>query len=212
MGLHVFGLLALVAATETSCVKADRRDCNHIAADTFFFPAGSLGDRSPTFDADQFTRKWYSEHLRAMSEPSLSCKEPVGTAYRFLWLRTWGAPVAVRVEKAATGATLIAVELDGAGGYEPGKVSRRVRRSLTASEWDQIVKALLRADFWEMTGHLPADGQDGAQWIFEGRNGSAYHVVDRWSPETGAFRDVCLLLVRLAGLLPSGKGEKDAIY
>src|SRR3954467_6279291 len=120
MQLYLLSLVLGLGAADSGSVEIYRRDCNDTAADTFFFPPGALGDRSPRFDGDQFARNWYSQHLRAMSEPSLSCKEPVGTTYRFLWLRTWGAPIAVRVEKTAKGVALNAVELDGAGGYEPG--------------------------------------------------------------------------------------------
>ena len=43
-------------------------------------------------------------------------------------------------------------------------------------------------------------GCDGAMGILEGRSWAAYHVVDRWSPAKGEFRDMCLAMLRLAGL------------
>jgi len=185
----------------------DRADCARSAADQFFCPAGVLGKRT-----DQSTRAWYSKHLRVMSEPSLSCKSSAAETYRFLWLRTWGAPIAVRVERNGDVATLSAVTLDGAGGYEPGVVAKRVQRNITAEEWKVFVDRLNKIEFWKMPGHVREGGFDGAQWILEGRRGTQYHVVDRWSPKTGVYREFCLSILEAAGLLPSGTGKRNGIY
>lgn len=190
----------------------ERPDCARSSAGQFFFPAGVLGERTKRFDADQFPRTWYSKHLRAMSEPSLSCSTTAVEAYRFLWLRTWGAPIAVRLERNADVAALSAVTLDGAGGYDPGVVTERVQRKLSAEEWKTIAAGLNKTEFWKMEGHVDGDGLDGAQWILEGRRGTQYHVVDRWSPKTGAYREFCLSLLRLAAVLPTGTSKRDAIY
>src|SRR6266481_2721376 len=91
-------LLLWSAAAEDAEVPAMRSDCKSPDAAEFFFPKGALGQRGSQFDEDAFNREWYSKHLRSMAEPSLSCGEPRGESYRFLWLRTWGRPIAVRVE------------------------------------------------------------------------------------------------------------------
>jgi hypothetical protein len=65
-----------------------------------------------------------------MSEPSLSCDRTGAETYRFLWLRTWGHPIAVRIAGLSTGGLISAVELDGAGGYGPGTILRTVNRPL----------------------------------------------------------------------------------
>jgi hypothetical protein len=205
-------LLLWSAAAAGAEVPARRPDCKSPDAAEFFFPKGALGERGPQFDQDASNREWYSKHLRSMGEPSLSCGEARRESYRFLWLRTWGHPIAVRVEISSRSNTLTAVELDGAGGYEPGKVSRRVQRQLSVGEWKTFSDALKTAAFWKMQERIPDHGLDGAQWIMEGRSGGDYRVVDRWSPETGAYRDLCLMLVKLAGLAPSGNGKKDGVY
>jgi hypothetical protein len=48
-------------------------------------------------------------------------------------------------------------------------------------------------------------GLDGAQWVIEGRRVDAYHVVDRWSPRGGPYRDAGLAFLQLAGLSATGK-------
>jgi hypothetical protein len=37
---------------------------------------------------------------------------------------------------------------------------------------------------------------DGARWILEDVRDGKYHLVDRWSPDTGTFREAALLLVQ----------------
>jgi hypothetical protein len=191
---------------------AKSSECSDPSSDHFYFPEGVLGEKTPKFDADRFARNWYSKHLRSMTEPSLSCRRGPDEVYRFLWLRTWGAPIAIRVERSRATTTLSAVMLDGAGGYEPGKVARRVQRKLAAGEWKRISEQLVAADFWRMPSHMRGGGLDGAQWILEARLQDRYHVVDRHSPQEGAFRVLCALLVQLAGLWPSGNGKRDGAY
>jgi hypothetical protein len=51
-------------------------------------------------DVHDFTEKWYSDHLKAMNEPSfLEFRQDRKIhSYRFLWLRTFHKPVCVRIE------------------------------------------------------------------------------------------------------------------
>jgi hypothetical protein len=204
-------VLLLWSAIAQGMDVVGRTDCAKVDAAEFFFPKGVLGEQLSKFDADAFTREWYSTHLRTMAEPSLSCGQSDDESYRFLWLRTWGHPITVRVE-AGQPHTLTAVELDGAGGYEPGKVVRRVTRQLSAEEWRTLSHSSKALNFWKMPTRLPHHGSDGAQWVLEGRSGREYHVVDRWSPRDGAYRDFCLMLVKFAGLMPSGESRRDTVY
>jgi len=172
--------------------------------DIFFFPKGSLGPAEGRFDRDEFRRTWYSKHLHAMSEPSLSCGDGHGDSYRFLWLRTFHAPIAVRVDRTPEKATLSAVQLSGAGGYDPGSVVDRTTRELSAQDVDTLRGAIGKADFWQLPSREPSMGADGAQWIIEGRSGAQYHVVDRWSPKAGPFQDLAMRFLSLARLqIPS---------
>ncbi len=190
---------------------AERVDCAKVDAAEFYFPKGLFGAQLPKFDLDAFKREWYSKHLRAMAEPSLSCGQAAGESYRFLWLRTWGHPIAVRIEAGGSNA-LTAVELDGTGGFEPGEVLRRVERQLGAEEWRTLSHSLKSLNLWRMPTRVPTQALDGAQWILEGRSERDYHVVDRWSPRDGVYRDFCLMLVKFAGLMPSGESRRDRVY
>lgn len=147
--------------------------------------------------------EWYSEHLRAMGEPSmwkLSRDDLGSTGYRFLWLPTEGHPVAVRIVKAREGAVLKLVQLNGAGGFSPGKVAINKEVALSNQQWEGLTAFVSRARFWEMPIVDKRIGRDGEQLIVEGVKGGKYHVVDRWSPESGDFRKLCRHMVDLAGL------------
>ncbi len=162
-------------------VASPAETCPPDGPNSFYFPSGVLDD-------DAFRRQWYSEALTAMREPSLSCGVPIADeTYRFLWLRSFDQPIAVRIARTGEHYELDAVVLNGAGGYSPGRVLRRVRRTLSQSQWEQTVSALEGIGFWTMPTTKLVLATDGAQWIIEGR-GDHYHVVDRWGGDDGVRR------------------------
>jgi hypothetical protein len=173
-------------------------DCAH------YFPVSSLVQREEN-STDDFatsddltTRRAYSEFLRVMGEPSLSCGVGTSEAYRFLWLRTFNSPIGIRVEKAGDSAYISAVKLSGAGGFLPGTISHKSTRLLSSAEWIRITHAVRSASFWSIASTERSNGLDGANWVLEGRNNANYHVAERWSPKPGPFRELCLLLVELS--------------
>jgi hypothetical protein len=187
-------LLARLAFEADQQAVFTRADCSGGPSPRMYFPVGALSDQRRS---DEFRSQWYSKNLQAMGEPSLSCRVSSSEGYRFLWLRTWGHPVAIRVDVAGNRRLLTATELDGAGGYGPGKALRQSARELTDGEWRRISSALKRSDFWATPTTEHQLGFDGARWVLEGRSGTRYHVVDRWSPTHGPFRDLCLLLQQM---------------
>lgn len=57
----------------------------------------------PTDAVSKFQTEWYSKHLAAMKEASLYASENDAVeSYRFLWLRSFHHPVAVRIWKTET--------------------------------------------------------------------------------------------------------------
>ena len=142
---------------------------------------------------DQFVRSWYSKHLLAMNEPSLlPVPDKTGETYRFLWLRTFHHPIAVRLELIGDNPSLHRVELDGAGGYEPGSVLLSDDVPLERAAWSGFVAKLNESGFWELPSSESTAGIDGAQWIFEGRQGDRRKFLHRWSPRSGLLRDLGL--------------------
>jgi hypothetical protein len=178
-----------------------------------YFPGGVFSDNERR---DEFRVRWYTEHLAAMGEPSLyfCCITPgesyqvlrAEESYRFLWLRSFHHPVAVRVWRSGDEHFLVVKQLDGAGGYAPGKLSVNRTRPLSKDEWDEFVRLLDGICYWQMPTEDSRLGNDGAQWILEGMKDGRYHVVDRWSPDGGDYRAACLHLLKLSGLGVNPKG------
>ncbi len=143
------------------------------AAETVYFPKGA--------------ERWYPKHLEAMKEPSLfqqSTNKAV-EQYRFLWLRTFHKPIAVRVRKDSAGITLRVIRLSGAGGYDPGKIDHEGSFALTADQWNRFLKLLSESSFWDTpSAEKDLGGLDGSQWVLEGQAAGRYHVVDRWTPSS----------------------------
>lgn len=196
-------LVVLYGATIAVLVHAAdvRPTCPTPNEKDYFFPQGLL--HSARADLDDFVRAWYSGSLRVMKEPSLSCgKIADSQVYRFLWLRTFHRPISIRITHSKNSTALVAVELTGVGGYEPGSIARRIEKTVTTAEWKRLETVLSRTTFWNMPPRPPELelGFDGAQWIIEGRRPGQYHVVDRWTPKKGSYRDAGLYFLRLSGL------------
>jgi len=190
---------ALVFAVVVTAGEA-RPFCPKATESNFYFPDGILESRT---DLDEYVRAWYSKPLRIVGEPSLSCGQAPGTeVYRFLWLRTFHHPISIRVTRSDNKTALVAAELTGAGGSDPGSVARRVDKILAIAEWKGLEAALSGTAFWKMSTRQPDKevGLDGAQWIVEGRRVAEYHVVHRWTPRTGSYREAGLHFLELSGL------------
>jgi hypothetical protein len=167
-----------------------------------FFPPHTFSDAT-----DAFVSQWYGKHLDAMHEPSMWATATRGeTAYRFVWLRTWGKPMAVRITRVGDHGHLVVTRLSGNGGYDPGTVDAKRERDLTAAEWKRVEDAIAAASF-DTTATEGAMGNDGAQWIIERAKPGAYRLVERWSPtydaasaaKNAAFVRACDLFLDLAG-------------
>jgi hypothetical protein len=115
--------------------------------------------------------------------------------------------VAIRVWRSGDGQFLNVKQTSGTCGYEPGKLITNKTRQLTNMEWDGFVALLDRVCYWQLPPKNDDMGPDGALWILEGRREGRYHVVDRWSPQSGDFREACLYLLRLSNLGIDLSGE-----
>ena len=203
-------LYAAQAAAQTEylepCLSPDsEHECSELVAERSLFPEGAFSD-----DPMQNSRLlWYSKHLAAMGEPNLLEFAEEGTeSYRFLWLRTYHSPVAIRLQRTGQSATLVGKRLDGAGGYDPGSLIEDVTIEVEGGDWNEFIRLLEEAGYWRAaTTEVDSRGVNGARWILEAVKGGRYHVVDRWSPsetrsleEDSRLREACLHLLRLSGI------------
>jgi hypothetical protein len=165
-------------------------------AQSQYFPPGALGDLPRS---DQFLAEWYSKQLKALDEPSLwsLSKTRNEHSYRFLWLRTFHHPVAVRIDVNADGSSRLTTKMaSGTGGYNPGQLVQSDKSALTKERTDWFLGKIEESKFWELA---PVDnsrtGMDGAEWIIEGVKNGNYHIVSRWSPRDGPLRAIGLLML-----------------
>ncbi|TAJ69884.1 MAG: hypothetical protein EPO51_20370 [Phenylobacterium sp.] len=154
---------------------------------------------------EDFEAEWYSTHLRAAQEASLYlASQEVASretrTYRFTWLRSFHAPVVVRIDELRGGAMrLTAKKLSGAGGYGPGRVEARVERLLTRDEVSRLNKTLSTGQVLDLPPRDCSPGVDGANWIVEASERGSYRYINRWSPERGPVRDLGVLLLGFTG-------------
>ena len=160
-----------------------------------YFPNGVFSaDRR----ADEFTLKWYGGQLAALQEPSLweLSKTQQTQSYRFLWLRTFHHPIAIRVDVNSDGTSQLTTKMtSGAGGYAPGKLIKNVTVTLGKEQTDWFLGKIEQYKFWQLPSVQETTGNDGAQWIVEGIKDRAYHVVDRWTPRDGDVRAIGLVFI-----------------
>jgi hypothetical protein len=198
----VEGLGAPAAPAASACYPGRAVEIQ-VMGHLLYFPPGVF---STNESHDQFRADWYSKHLEAMKEESFyfsGNSEMEG--YRFLWLRSFHHPVAVRIWNSGGEQFITVKEMNGAGGYGPGKLILNQTRKLAKAEWDEFTRLLERTCYWELPTEDERLGRDGARWILEGVRGGRYHIVDRWGPESGSYREACLYALKLSGLRADGE-------
>ncbi len=149
--------------------------------------------------------EWFTTHWKAASEPSLyqvsQTGAPGGSTLRFTWLRSFHAPVFVRLETGPAGEMrLIAKQLTGKGGYEPGAVGKTVERILSSDEQAGLKAMLERTRLFELPPvWCGIGGTDGARWIFESAGPERYRLINWQSPQEGPMHEAGLFLLSLTG-------------
>lgn len=163
-----------------------------------YFPKGAFNDGWANGDD---SAKWYGEPLRTMKEVSLlNTKDENHEVYRFLWMRSFYHPIAVRIERDGRGPfRVVSEELTGEAGYGAEKMLRKDNLLISKEQWCEFIKLLDQAHFWSEPTKIDREGRDGTQWVLEGVKSNRYHVVNRWSPENGKFREACVYLLKLSG-------------
>jgi hypothetical protein len=166
------------------------------AAQITYFP---ISGTSANDGIEKFRSDRYSDQLAALQEPSLweVSKAQKTESYRFLWLRTFHHPIAIRVDLGADGtAQMTAKMTSGAGGYDPGKLIENWTLTINSGETKRFLGQIDEHNFWKLSSDDKVlGGPDGARWIIEGIKPGTYHIVDRWSPQDGDVRAIGLFMV-----------------
>jgi hypothetical protein len=172
---------------------------------SFFRRAGcqTRGVSSYFLPVEMFRDRWDGQVLPALlrvrREPSLSCGRRRSRDFRFLWQPDLAAGLVIRVTVPDDRAFVPYVLADGLE-YDGPLLLERARHELSYDDLQKLTQLLDRANFWQMPTVGGQRGPDGATWVIEARVGSSYHVVERWSPPPGPFRDLGALFVRVASV------------
>jgi hypothetical protein len=163
------------------------------ASDTQFFPKST-----DSVGMHGLKARWYSMQLHALDEPSLIALTGNANSqvYRFLWLRSFHHPIAVRMNVDSDGTGVLTIKMgSGAGGYSPGKLLENSSRKLDVTQVREFLALVEREGFWAAPNPVNDQrGTDGSQWITEVAKGGRYHVVDRWTPSHGPAHDLGMFL------------------
>ena len=170
--LIVASIVACAARQDPPMVMSAPVRANLDSSDTAFFPPAVL----------RSYRTVYAEYLAAMGEPRLDrfADSADVAAVRFLWLRSFHVPMAVRLMRRGPAYALIAVQLGPPDRDRPGGLLRRDSIALDAGTWSQLTAPVASVHFWQPSA--PIVGLDGARWVIESVTPGAYQVGDWWSP------------------------------
>ena len=201
--IRALAITVLILLLTTACSEQAGSPSDPLP-DAYPPPANAMQDYFPklafsdTPDHHQFVVDWYAKHLRVMGEPSLYdlSRDESAHAYRFLWLPTWGRPVAVRATIDNEEVTLRAVILTGEGGYEPGTIKSDKTYKISAKKLQPFLDAIEAIDYWSLATRDDTIGPDGEQYILEGVKDGRYQLVDRWTPRDD-YADACRMLLKL---------------
>lgn len=190
------GILLMALAAGCGGTMPSDADTSSCTGDETYFPRGTFPKDYP--GADEKRRQWYSATLARLNEPSLSCGADPAETYRLIWLHSLAHPVVIRITRTGEEAELDAFQLSGVGAGDPGVLLYRAQRRLSAVDWGRLRTALEQSHFWSLDTSGNMYGVHGEQWIVEGRRNGSYHIVDRWSPPRGTYRDLGVVFFDLA--------------
>ena len=150
---------------------------------------------------NSFSVEWYSKVLIMMDEKPLPALIDEEESYRFLWLRSFNHPIAIRVSRTGSFHSVVVKELSETDPDKPAKIESFEVRQLSTADWNGFMQHLETTRFWQMPADIDVVGCDGAHWVLEGYREGHYYVVDRWSPQPGAYQDACLYVLKKSGVL-----------
>lgn len=190
----VLALLVLAAALFAGWYSTTR--VVYFAPELLTQPSGCRYFQNEEPVIDEFEADWFGGELRKLQEPSLYRLATDGgpdrsSHIRFLWIRSFHDPVAIRIERSPDGKAFLTARQRDAdlGPQEYGK-SRTLARALTETEIRQLDTVLSRTRVLHERPKICEGGVDGARWIFEATDGrGSYTFVSRFSPGDGAARE-----------------------
>lgn len=120
-----------------------------------------------------------------------TAKNTHSESYRFLWLRTFHHPIAIRLELRSDGTGALTTKVvNGEAGFlrKNNHLTENVSRPLTREQIQTFLTKIKDLEFWALPNPVHDEaGVDGAQWIIEGVKDGKYHT-------EGPVRELGLML------------------
>lgn len=140
--------------------------------------------------------------LASAQEPSLLIPRTDGaTILRFTWLRSFHAPIIIRLTVPRRGKGQVdMIRFSGLGGYDYGQMQDRKSRRVAQEEVADLLMAADPKSLVPATPFCGPPGADGASWLIERSDAGGHHFAERHSPRNGPVKDIGMALIRLAGL------------
>ncbi|MBK5722812.1 hypothetical protein JGH11_18225 [Dysgonomonas sp. Marseille-P4677] len=125
--------------------------------------------RDYLFDLEMSPSKGLSYFLQNIDEPCLYNNKNISNSevFRFTWLRTFHNPICLRLERINESYTLHWKLLDGAGGYDYGKLKISKSKKISKSEWDRFKNLFNAIKLSELPNRSYYPMTDGASWTIE---------------------------------------------
>jgi hypothetical protein len=172
--------------------------CNSRTERTGFFPDRTFHD-DPKRNAA--ISEWTVAYLNILQEPSLFAlsNDSKVQCYRLLLLPSFEGPTAMRLTiKSDDTGTLDVKIMNEPGENEQARLSESKTMQASQQQVTNFLQLLDKANFWCLPVRNERKGLDGSTWIIEGVKDGEYQVVNRWSPEEGAYLEAALFLLELA--------------
>jgi hypothetical protein len=181
--------------------RSATRACPSRASDEHFLPPlalyvpGVFIHRAINLGSEYHARRRFSEVLRSMNEPSLSCGHVAGRTYRFLWLPAFHPQVVVSVDVDANGARMTTTAV----GHDGSTVERLIA-DLDAAAWQALETEIVSSRIEELAS-TSSEGmgfRDGVIVVFEARAEEHYKLVYRSNPLFGPSLELGRTFLRLS--------------
>jgi len=151
---------------------------------------------------------WFSEELAWFKEPVLGAGSR-GKEYRFLWLRSFDAPIVIRMQKIKRNVIIYWKLPRFNDTLHTFQSAVEYKKRLAVWQWKKFEKLLTTIDYWSMiSGDYLSNANDGAIWLLEAAVNGKYKVTERSGYIYPKYTKCLMYLINLTDLnLP-----KDKIY
>jgi hypothetical protein len=153
-----------------------------------------------------------SKYLKRMRESSIwQQHESKKFQIRFTWLRSFHDPISITIQYINSEAIIKMKQLKFLDSGNSSEMTVDSSHLLTSKEWKNFVDVFNDACLWRMHSQflLPLP-TDSAAWTVEVSWKGYYHIVNRISPDSGKFRELCLLMLILAS--PDFDLSSESVY